>query len=142
MPPTICLHLKIIDTSSKFYGICPKVYQVNYTVGAICMANIMILAQAVLQIFCSQSILWVHCLSLKREIILSNVHRILWKVNQIIYTLDTICMAIVPILAQAILHIFCSQCPLWVQCLCLKRGIIQLNGHRILWKVHQVIYIM
>ena len=35
------------------------------------------------------------------------------------------------ILAQAFHQIFCSQGPLWVKCLNLKRGIIQSNVHRI-----------
>ena len=49
------------------------------------MANIMILAQAVLQIFCSQGPLWFKCLSLKRGITQVKFHRILWKVNQVIH---------------------------------------------------------
>ena len=67
----------------------------------------------------------------KREIIHSNVYRILPKVNQVIYTLDTIRMPNIMTLAQAVLQIFCSQCPLWVKCLSLKRGIIQSNFARI-----------
>ena len=31
------------------------------------------------------------------------------------------------ILAEGVLHIVCSQGPLWVKCLSLKRGIIQSN---------------
>ena len=45
-------------------------------------------------------------------------------------------------LAQVVLQIFCSQDPLWVQCLSLKRGIIQSNFDRILCEVNQVTYIM
>ena len=45
-------------------------------------------------------------------------------------------------LAQAILQILCSQGPLWVKCLSLRRGMIQSNFDRILWKVNQIIYIM
>ena len=78
--------------ASKFYGICPKVKQVVYTLDTISMANIKILAQKVLQIFCSQGSLWVKCPSLKMVIIRSNVHRISWKVNQIIYIMYPNCM--------------------------------------------------
>ena len=42
----------------------------------------------------------------KREIQLNN-YRILLKVNQVIYTLDTICEPNIMILAQANLQIFC-----------------------------------
>ena len=47
------------------------------------------------------------------------------KVDRVIYILDTICMPNIMILAQAIIQIFCSQCPLWINFLSLKRGIIQ-----------------
>ena len=82
------------------------------------------------------------CQSWKREIIQSNIYKILPKVNQVIYTLDTIYEPNIMILAPGVLKIFCSQCPLWVQCLIPKRGIIQSNYDRILWKVNQVIYTM
>ena len=78
----------------------------------------------------------------KKEIIHSNIYRILPKVNQVIYTLDTICMPNIMTLAQAVLQIFSSKGPLWVKCLSLKRGIIQSNFARIFRKVNQVIYIM
>ena len=39
----------------------------------------------------------------KREIIRSNIYRILPKVNQVIHTLDTICMPNILTLAQAVL---------------------------------------
>ena len=81
-------------------------------------------------------------LSRKREIIQSNIYRILPKVNQVIHTLGTICKPNVMTLAQAVLQVFCLQGPLWVKCLSPKRGIIQSNFVRILWKVNQVIYIM
>ena len=80
--------------------------------------------------------------SRKREIIQSNIYRILPKVNQFIYSLDTFGMPNIMTLAQVVLQIFCSQCPLWVKFLSPKRGIIQSNFDRILWKVNQVIYIM
>ena len=82
------------------------------------------------------------CQSRKREIMLSNIYRILLIVNQVIYTLETICEPNIMTLAQAVLQIFCSQGPLWLKCLRPKRKIIQSNFDRILWKVNQVIYIM
>ena len=74
------------------------------------MSNIMILAQAVLQIFYSQGHFTIQkCKSQKREIIQSNIYRILTNVNQVIYIMDTICEPDIMILAQAVLEIFCSQ---------------------------------
>ena len=75
-------------------------------------------------------------------IIQSNIYRILPKVNQVIYALDILCMPNITTLAQAVLQILCSQGHLWVKCQSLKRGTIQSNFDRILWKVNQVIYIM
>ena len=49
------------------------------------------------------------CQSRKWEIIQSNIYRILPKVNQVIYTLNTIYEANIMILAQAVLQIFCRQ---------------------------------
>ena len=106
------------------------------------MPVIMILAQAVLQIFISQSCFSTQNDSQKREIIQSNIFRILPKVNQVIYILDTFCMPNIMTLAQTVLQVFCSQDPLWVKCPSPKWGIIQSNFDRILWKVNQVIYIM
>ena len=120
-----------------------KVNQVIYIMYPNCMPDIMMLAQAVLQLFCSQGCFTTqNDKSWKREIIQSNIYWILPKVNQVIYTLDTICEPNIMILAQPVLSIFCSQGPLWVKCPSLKRGIIQSNFDRILWKVNQVIYIM
>ena len=39
-----------------------------------------------------------------------NIYRILPKVKQVIYTLDTICEPNIMILDQVVLQIFCSQC--------------------------------
>ena len=66
-----------------------------------------------------------------RDIILPNTDRILPKVNQIIYTLETTCMLNIMILAQVVIQILWSQGSLWVKCLSLKRGIIYSNIHRI-----------
>ena len=52
---------------------------------------------------------------LEREIIHSNIYRILPEDNQAIYTLDTICMPNIMTLAQAVLQIFCSKGSLWVK---------------------------
>ena len=124
------------------------------------MPDIMILAQVVLQILRSQGCITIQNAKVeKRGIIQPNIYRILCKANQVIYTLDTICMPNIMFLAQGVLQIFCSQCPLWLKSaqyslfvltrrkitinqsinqlwlkyLSLKRGIIHVN---------QVIYIM
>ena len=49
------------------------------------------------------------CQSWKRGISQSNIHGNLPKVNQVIYTLDTICVPNIMILAQAVLQIFWWQ---------------------------------
>ena len=69
----------------------------------------MTLAQAVLQIFCSQGPLWVKCLGPKRGIFQSNFDRLLCLVNQVIYIMYPNCMPDIMILAQAVLQIFGSQ---------------------------------
>ena len=71
--------------------------------------NIMVLAQAVLEIFCSQASIGLSLEKWKREIIQSRIKRILPKVNQVIYTLDKIYDPNIMTLAQAVLEIFCSQ---------------------------------
>ena len=53
--------------------------------------------------------LYTKCQRRKREIIQQNIYRILPNVNQIIYTLDTICMPNIMILAQGSLQIFFFQ---------------------------------
>ena len=126
--------VKCLENSANTHVVNQAIYTLT-----ICKPNIMTIAQAVLQILCSQGPLWVKCLSPKRKIIQSNFDRILWKVNQVIYIMYSNCM---PYMILAVLKVFCSQGPLWVKCLSLKRGIIQSNFDRILWKVNQVIYIM
>ena len=61
-----------------------------------CIIDAIILAQAVLH--------YTKCQSRKRELIQSNIYRILPKFNQVIYTLDTICEPNIMILAQAFLQ--------------------------------------
>ena len=194
---TKCQSRKREVIQPNIYGILSKRNQVIHTLDTICMPKFMIVAHAVLQVFCWQGPVWVKFLSMKRGIIQSNIHWILWtvnqvicimywsytpgimssaqavaqifcwqgcftirnakvgrkiiqpniyrilpKVNQVIYTLDTMCMPNYMILPQAVLQIFCWKGPLWVKCLSRKRGIIQSNIHRILRKVNQVIYIM
>ena len=75
------------------------------------MPNIMTLVQTVLQIhvFCSQVALLHRMLKSEKEIIQSNIYRILLKVNLVIYTLDTTCEPSIMVLAQMVLEIFCSQ---------------------------------
>ena len=80
------------------------------------------------------------CQSRKREITQPNIYRILSNVNQVIYTLDTICMPNFMILSQVVLQIFCWQGPLCVKCLSRKSEIIQSNIYRISRKVNRIIY--
>ena len=94
------------DNSAKYSQNLWKVNQVIYTLVTICVSNIMILAQAVL---CWQGLFGLNALSLKREIIQSNIHRILRKVNQVIYIVYLKCMIDVIILAKAVLQMFCWQ---------------------------------
>ena len=106
---TKCQSQKREIIQSNIYRILVIVNQDIYTLDTICEPNIMTLAQAVLQMCCSQGPLWVKCLSPKRGIIQSNFDRIVWKVNEMIYILYPNCMAYIKILAQAVLQIFCSQ---------------------------------
>ena len=82
MPSIIRLTLKLIEASSKFYVICPKVDQVVYALDTICMPDIMVLAQA-LDTICMPDIM------------------------VLAQALDTICMPDIMVLAQAVLHLFC-----------------------------------
>ena len=84
----------------NIYRILSKVNHVIYTLDTICEQNIMILAQVVLQLFCRQGSIGLQRLSRKREIIKPNIDKILPKVNQVIYSLDTICEPNIMILAQ------------------------------------------
>ena len=93
----------------NMYTILPNVNQVICTLDTNCMPNIIILAQVVLQLLQSQGPLWVKCLSLKRDMTQSNIHKIFRKVNQVIYIMDPNCMPNARILAQAFLQIFMSQ---------------------------------
>ena len=98
---TRCQSRKRGIVQSNFYGNLPKIPQVIYTLDTKCVPNIMILAHAVLQIFCWQGSIGLQCVSWKRELIQLNIYRILSKVNQIIYTLDKICVPNIMVLAQA-----------------------------------------
>ena len=128
-----CLSLKRGIIQSNIDKMLRKVNQVIYIMYPNSTPDIMVLDQTVLQVFVFTRLLYyTKCQSRKREIIQSNIYRILPKVNQVIYTLDTICMPNIMTLTQAVLQIFCSQCLLWVKCLSPKRGIIQSNFDRIL----------
>ena len=59
------------------YRMLPNLNQVIYISGTIGKSNIMILAQAVLQLICSQCPSCVKCLNLKTGIIPSNTYGIL-----------------------------------------------------------------
>ena len=56
------------------------------------------------------------CQSQKREILQRNTYKILPSVNQVIYTLDTVCEPNIMILAQVVLQIFCSQDSICLHC--------------------------
>ena len=79
-----------------YSGACPVMLlytmKIIYTLDTICEPNIITIAQAVLEIFCSHGPLWVKCLSPKRKIIPSSFDRILEKVNQVIYIMYPNCM--------------------------------------------------
>ena len=83
-----------------------------------CMLDNMILAQDILF---TRMLYYTKCRSRKREIIQSNIYRILPKVNQVIYTLDTICEPNIIVLTQAVLQIFCSKVSIGLQCKSRKR---------------------
>ena len=70
------------------------------------MPNIMILSQAVLQIFCSED-----CFTTQNDKVekADNSVKYLPKVNQVSYTLDIICEPNITTLAQAVVKTFCSQ---------------------------------
>ena len=91
----------------NIYGILPKPNHIIYTLDTICMPDIMTIAQAVLQIFCWQGPVRVKFLSMKRGIIQSNIHRMLWNVNQVICIMHSSYMPGIMSLAQAVLQIFC-----------------------------------
>ena len=125
MSPTICLRLKRTYISLKpmitnrktsekrhnsiMYGIYSNFIQVIYSLDTNCEPHIMILAPVVIQIPCSQSPLWLKCLSLKRGIIQLTIHKILRKVNQVTWFMYPNSMHGIMNLAQAVLQIFCWQ---------------------------------
>ena len=74
------------------------------------MIDAIILAQAVLQIFCWQDCFTMWNAKVGKGRYFSQIFiDFLPKVNQVIYTLDTICEPNIMILAQAVLQIFCWQ---------------------------------
>ena len=73
---TKCRSRKREIIQSNIYRMFPIVNQVIYTLNATCVPNIMILAQAVLQIFCSQSSIDLLCKNEKRGITLQ------WQIQQ------------------------------------------------------------
>ena len=66
-------------------------------------------AKAVLEKFCSQACIGSQLECRKREIIQLHIKQMILTVNQVIYTLDTICELNIMTLAQAVLEIFCSE---------------------------------
>ena len=101
---------------SNIYRILPNFNQVINTLHTNCMPNIMILAQIVFQIFCSQCPLWQKCLRLRRGIIQSNFDIILQKLYHVIYIMYTNSKPDIKILAQAVLQIFYSHGSIGLQC--------------------------
>ena len=90
----------------NIYRIRPHVNLVSYIMDTICEPDIRKLAQAVLQIFCWQCSIWLQCISWKRAMIQSNIYRNLLNVNQVTFTLDTICVSNIMILSQAVHQIY------------------------------------
>ena len=76
----------------------------------------MTLAQAVFEIFCSQASIWVMISKTEKGDNSFMILGILPKVNQVIYTLDTICAPNIKTVAQVVLEIFCSQSSIGLQC--------------------------
>ena len=95
------------DISAKYSQNFTKVHQVICIMYPNSMPDIMILAQAVLQIFVDKMLYYTKCQSRNREIIQPNINRLSPKVNQVIYTLHTICEPNIMILAQGVLQICC-----------------------------------
>ena len=108
MPPTVYLPKKILEVSSNIYGICPKVSQVIYTLDTICMVNV-VNSRDSPDILFTRLLYYTKCQSRKRELIQPNSYRILQKVIQVIYILDTIYMPNIMILAQAVIQIVCTM---------------------------------
>ena len=106
--------------------------------------TIIILAQAVLEIFCSEGPLWVECLSLKRGIIQSNFDRILWKVNLSghLHHAPKLYARYHDPSSSSSPDILFTRSLYYTKCQSQKREIIQSNICSILSKVNQVIYIM
>ena len=114
------LGLKKGIIQSNIHRILPKINQVIMYPN--CLPDIMILAQAVLQIFMSQDCFTLQSQIRTRDIIRPNIYRTLPNVNQVINILDANCTPNIMILAQAVIQIFWSQNPLSVKRLSLKRG--------------------
>ena len=92
---------------SNIHKILQKVNQVICIMYLNCMIDAIILVPALLQLFFQQDCFTIKNASRKREIIKSNIYRTLSKVNQVIYTLNTMCLPNFMILSQAVLQIFC-----------------------------------
>ena len=106
-----------------------------------CMSDIMILAQAVLQIFCSNGCFSTQYANIREGRYFSQILTTFYQKSIRSSTpWGTIYTPNIMILAQAVLHIFCSQGSIGLQCKSGKRAIIQPNIYRILPKVNQVIY--
>ena len=85
----------------------------------------MVLAQAVLQIFCWQDCFTIQDAKVKKGTQFSQlcIEFCQKLIRQVIYTLDTICMPKIMILAQVLLLIFCWQGSIDLQWVSQRRGI-------------------
>ena len=141
------------ETRSIIYGIYSKFIQVIYTLNTNCAPNIMILAQRVLQI---RATTWQNpqnkCApskdsdhpgeTLSPKLLIECTAKTLirlggcpgWSDAQTDLSLRLVQTHLVGFDMSRLK--FGSQCPLWLECLSLKRGIIQSNIHRILGTVN------
>ena len=93
-------------------------YKVIYLLYTACEPNIITLAQVVLEIFCSQAFIGLQIG--KREIIMSLIKKILRKVNQVIYNLDTICEPNITLQLKRFLSHFVHKITYYIKQQCLK----------------------
>ena len=119
---TKCICPKKGSNSAKIYGIVSKFHWFMYTLVCNYMPNIVNLAKAVLQIFCSRGCSYKMPVCEKRRVTQPKIYGIGSKDNQFIYTLVCNYMPNIRILAKAVLQIFCSQGCSYTKCLCMKKG--------------------
>ena len=94
---------------SNIHRFLRKVNQIIYIMYLNCMNNAIILVKRFSRYLDKIALLYEMPKSEKGDNSQSNIYRMLPKVNQVIYTLDTICVPNIMILAQVVLQIFCWQ---------------------------------